>query len=267
MANFLLHVMASKLLSETQYSNPYRADPSKWAEQNLQEFISPHDFRTIIEMLNIGSGVYDVAGGSGHVSMALGSMGVSSTVVDPREKAGKLPKRDRKLFQKTLKRKLSTDATPSMDKTTTETFRNEHMDVKLPPGMYCQPVAVPFETLRAWFGTPPDGVDTNFRHPDQTAVSVVDDDRIKSCSAIVALHPDEATDAIVDTAVRFRIPFVIVPCCVFNRLFQHRRMPHQPNTPVSSYQDLLEYLQHKHTSIQKATLPFVGSNTILWSHF
>jgi hypothetical protein len=197
--------------------------------------------------------------------MALGLLGVSSTVVDPREKAGKLPKKDRKVFQKTLKRKLATELAPSNEGAGTSQMVSS--DTNLSPTMYCQPVAVQFETLRAWFGMPPDGVDTSYRHPDQTKVSVLDDDRIRSCSAIIALHPDEATDAIVDTAVRLRIPFVIVPCCVFNRLFPHRRMPNQPDTPVSTHHDLLEYLQHKDASIKKTTLPFEGSNTVLWSHF
>ena len=257
-AKFLFHLIAKKIMKIKDGDNctPFLSDPSKWAHQNLQEIISPQEFHKVIELLNAGSGVYDVAGGSGHVSMALGLLGVSSTVVDPREKAGKLPKKDRKMFQKTLKRKLP----PELDQST-------NSDVNSSPVMYCQPLTVQFETLRAWFGMPPDGVDTSYRHPDQTNIPVLDDDRIKTCSAIVALHPDEATDAIVETAVRLRIPFVIVPCCVFNRLFRHRRMPNQPDTPVSTHQDLLEYLQGKDGTIRKTTLPFEGSNTILWSHF
>jgi hypothetical protein len=248
-------------------SLPFLADPSKWAHQNLQKLLSPTDFHKVIGLLNTGAGVYDVAGGSGHVSMALGLLGVSSTVVDPREKAGKLPKKDRKVFQKTLKRKFVSEFAPSMEGSVAGICQSASSETNLFPMSYCQPVAVPFETLRAWFGVPPEGVDTSYRHPDQSNISVLDDDRIRTCSAIVALHPDEATDAIVDTAVRLRIPFVVVPCCVFNRLFPHRRMPNQPDTPVSTHQDLLEYLQYKDASIKKAVLPFEGSNTILWSHF
>ena len=48
---------------------------------------------------------------------------------------------------------------------------------------------------------------------------------LRGCAAIVALHPDEATDAVVDWAVRHRRPFAVVPCCVFSRLFPHRRIP------------------------------------------
>lgn len=46
---------------------------------------------------------------------------------------------------------------------------------------------------------------------------------LSSCSALVGLHPDQATDAIVDAAVRFGKPFAVVPCCVFPSLFPQRR--------------------------------------------
>ncbi len=35
----------------------------------------------------------------------------------------------------------------------------------------------------------------------------------------------QATDSIVDFAVRTGKPFAVVPCCVFPRLFRHRRLP------------------------------------------
>ena len=37
-----------------------------------------------------------------------------------------------------------------------------------------------------------------------------DDKLLPNCAAIVALHPDEATGVIVETAVKYRIPFVVV---------------------------------------------------------
>jgi hypothetical protein len=32
-------------------------------------------------------------------------------------------------------------------------------------------------------------------------------------AALVALHPDEATEAVVDAALALRKPFLVVPCC------------------------------------------------------
>ena len=69
--------------------------------------------------------VLDVAGGAGHVSLALTLRNVKSTVIDPRSTIGSLPGRDRKLLKKSKK-----------------------------------PM---FDTYRAWFGSRPDGVDTFFR--------------------------------------------------------------------------------------------------------
>jgi hypothetical protein len=275
-ASFLIHMIAQNLL-RNQSSNdslPFSSDPSTWAQLGVQNEESRSYITDVITFLNKGSGVFDVAGGSGHVSMALGMLGIHSTVIDPRENAGNLPKRDRKIWHKIVKHQLPVSfdmsekaANVAENDGSQSEFSKDVDTTNSPQELYCQPLAVPFHTLRVWFGQPPDGVDTSYRHPDQKYMPVLEDDRIKTCSAIVALHPDEATDAIVDTAVRLRIPFVIVPCCVFTRLFPHRRMPNRPNVPVSTHQDLLDHLQHKDTSIRKATLPFAGSNTILWSCF
>jgi hypothetical protein len=39
------------------------------------------------------------------------------------------------------------------------------------------------------------------------------------CSLLVGMHPDEATEIIIDTALKFNKPFAVVPCCVMSRLF------------------------------------------------
>lgn len=203
-----------------------------------------------IEALNKGSGVIDAAGGSGYVSMVLGIKAVKATVVDPRESVGKLPRRDRKVWNRLMR---------GVPKT-----KNGDGGVLL-----CQPV-VPYDSLRAWFARPPpENVDTSFRHGDVESIPVCDEehDLLVKCSAIVALHPDEATDAIVDMAVKRRIPFVVVPCCVFSRFFTYRRKPGTNNLPVTTYDDLLDYLCSKHESIQRTTLPFQGANVALWSVF
>ena len=288
LASFLLHMMAQKIAREERHSsNEGRdgedsssggrttaslPDPSQWAQQppprssSSTTTTTPWWLTAAIARLN-AKGVWDVAGGSGHVSMALSLWGVQSTVVDPRENVGRLPKRDRKIYHRALKQQQQQPEQRTGVPGPMLTSENALS--------YCQPVGgggggtavLPFGSLRAWFGAPPDGVDTSFRHPDQANIPVVDDDTtLSQCSAIVALHPDEATDAIVDTAVRLRIPFIVVPCCVFFRLFPHRRKPSNQE-PVSTYQDLLDYLMAKDESIQRTTLPFEGANTILWSYF
>jgi hypothetical protein len=227
-------------------------------------------YQRAVDKLNTGTGVVDAAGGSGHVSMALGMAGITSTVVDPRENVGKLPGRDRKIWNRAIRSRPRQPLPPPASAMTVPTPTTD-VDSEAEQIPYCQPVtAVQYGTMRAWFGAPPAGVDGTFRQPDKPTeelpVCSVDHPLLSTCSAIIALHSDEATDAIVDTAVAMRIPFAIVPCCVFFRLFPNRRKPGSKD-PVSTHADLLEYLMAKDESIQRTTLPFQGANVVLWSTF
>ena len=148
------------------------------------------DQDSLVAAAQTENNVVDVAGGAGHVSLALALRDVKSTVVDPRCTVGSLPGRDRKLLKKSKKK----------------TFR----------------------TFRAWFGSRPEGIDSFFREGckdyftntsadgknDSQIIPVCsmhsEDELLANCTAIVALHPDEATGIIVETAVKHRIPFVVV---------------------------------------------------------
>lgn len=83
------------------------------------------------------------------------------------------------------------------------------------------------------------------------------------CSAIVGLHPDEATEEIVDTALALQLPFAVVPCCVVPQLFPERRHP-RSSMAVRKYGAFIEYLLGKDARIKKATLPFGGRNTVVY---
>ena len=232
LTEFLLRVITDKIFRE--YSD-----------------ISIDESRLIaINQLNSGTGVIDAAGGSGHVSMALGIAGIKSTVVDPRKAVGNLPSRDRKFWQRSLR--LQRDGTSNAGNMTC---------------VPCNSSTVPYSAIRAWFGNPPDGVNASYRHPDSDVIEVcnLQHELVQNCSAIVALHPDEATDAIVSVAIQRKVPFVIVPCCVFARLFPNRKMKSGKN--VSSYSDLLDYISAKDSSIQRTKLDFDGANIALWSIF
>ena len=212
-------------------------------------------------------GIIDAAGGAGHVSLALALRGVHSTVVDPRSNVGKLPGRDRKVLKKSKKES--------------------------------------FNAYRAWFGQRPTGVDSFFREGNITSTNASDghlehnqssvsdnntsidpttlpicsmcseDNLLANCNAIVALHPDEATGVIVETAVKHEIPFVVVPCCVFSRLFPDRIKPtvagtegeNHANAIVSTYYDLIDWLVAKHPAIKVTRLPFDGANLAVWATF
>ena len=98
--------------------------------------------------------------------------------------------------------------------------------------------------------------------PDETVVEVKTADEARrlftSAAAIVGLHPDAAAEPIVDFALRRRIPFFVVPCCVYSELFPKRR-------GVRSYEDLVDYLRGKHPEIRSRALDgFDGRNTVVY---
>ncbi|CAH0480224.1 unnamed protein product [Peronospora belbahrii] len=84
----------------------------------------------------------------------------------------------------------------------------------------------------------------------------------RDCSVLVGMHPDEATEAIVDAALTLRKPFAVVPCCVMSRVFPDRQC--RDGTPVDTYEAFVRYLLEKHPSVQSAFLPFAGRNQVLY---
>jgi len=102
---------------------------------------------------------------------------------------------------------------------------------------------------------------------------------INSRLLLLGLHPDECTEDIVDVALKYNLPFAIVPCCVFPDLFPSRQLTftkkNKTNTesfgrsekeylPVRNYSEFLHYLMDKSDSFSMATLPFEGKNTVIY---
>ncbi|RLN52571.1 hypothetical protein BBJ29_000258 [Phytophthora kernoviae] len=85
---------------------------------------------------------------------------------------------------------------------------------------------------------------------------------VNQASLLLGMHPDEATDAILDVAIKLGKPFAVVPCCVFGNTFPERRLAN--GSKVLSYENLVEYLEAKHPNIEKAFLPFDGKNLVLF---
>lgn len=74
------------------------------------------------------------------------------------------------------------------------------------------------------------------------------------CSVILGMHPDEATEWIVDLAIKHSKPFAIVPCCVFPK-----------NGEYMSFDRWVDYLVSKSPDIQRHYLNFQGKNLVLFS--
>ena len=107
----------------------------------------------------------------------------------------------------------------------------------------------------------------------------------RDCSVVVGMHPDEATEAIVDMAIQHGKPFAVVPCCVFWRSNQRRMLREVAAaandddnegptaetmgafTTVKSWSQFCDYLQAKAPGvIQRAELPMRGRNIVLFAH-
>ena len=85
-------------------------------------------------------------------------------------------------------------------------------------------------------------------------------DLLERCSAVVGLHADEATEAIVDAGIKYGKPFAVVPCCVFKDLF-----PGRP-AAVDNHEHFCEYLTTKADGIDIDFLRCVGKNKVVYRH-
>lgn len=88
---------------------------------------------------------------------------------------------------------------------------------------------------------------------------------LNECSVLVGMHPDQATDPILQAANRLKKPFCIVPCCVFAAENTHRRYTTADGieAPVQTYTELVLYLVEQ-GSASIAKLPFDGRNTAVF---
>lgn len=142
------------------------------------------------------------------------------------------------------------------------------------------------------------GVAHNFRDHEReasdTSTTMMASDRhalveiLRNCSVVVGLHPDQATEPLVDTALALRKPFAVVPCCVFAAETPGRVLLADGRAAIStestlycerdkvveSYEDFVEYLRRKPISesmqgegiAKKAFLPFHGKNQVIYRH-
>jgi len=78
-------------------------------------------------------------------------------------------------------------------------------------------------------------------------------------SLIVGMHPDQATDGIVDCAVKLGLPFAIVPCCIFQSLFALQR-----GARLRTRAELVAHLMAKAPGSETAWLPFEGANQVVF---
>ena len=67
----------------------------------------------------------------------------------------------------------------------------------------------------------------------------------------------QATELIVDAALKYGRPFAVVPCCVFPRLFSHRPQ-------VRTTAAFCDYLLRKGCGLEVGFLPVQGRNKVIF---
>ena len=83
-----------------------------------------------------------------------------------------------------------------------------------------------------------------------------------SVHLVAGLHPDQATEPLVDTALSLGLDFCVIPCCVFASSFPHRRLKN--GSIPTSYEQFCQYIKEKDSRIQEMDLPFAGKNKVLF---
>ena len=95
---------------------------------------------------------------------------------------------------------------------------------------------------------------------------------VQNATLIVGLHADGATEAIVDAALKYNKPFVVVPCCVFPNFFPMRRILIDDRgdgtspklVSVRTHEQFCTYLLQKDPRFVMEELPFEGRNIAIW---
>jgi len=149
----------------------------------------------------------------------------------------------------------------------------------LDPEPRCDVKSVPFQVIsKALSG---DGSElTEVGNEDITEINGATDrarikDLVETCSIIAGMHPDQATEAVVDTSLRLGKLFAILPCCVFRNLnFERQMMRKQKQQdfggtdPFRSYSTFCNYLLRDKAPagmrFQTVNLPFEGRNKVVF---
>jgi hypothetical protein len=209
-----------------------------------------------LEFLRSGAGVLDVAGGAGGVAFELAfRRGIPCTVVDPRPM--KLTQKQRSALQHRVagnqlgvfseaQRAMegagglcvgqASDAAAVQDGARDECAAADSAVALAPIAAQVARTAteegvssacLPRQLCQLF------GMDFASEHPDLWS----------TCSVVVGMHPDQATEPIVDLALAHGKPFAVVPCCVFARETPGRRC--RDGTPVEQHAEFCVYLSEK----------------------
>jgi hypothetical protein len=191
-----------------------------------------------------GAPILDIAGGNGSVSIEFVRRRVSAHIVDPRQTSLTKNVRDSMRFlaqvqlhdwQSQLATKLLADAE--------NRFR---------------------ELNSTGIRTTPGGLEIRAHNVPFNAQFCVDFASLwNQCRLVVALHPDQPTEDIVDFCLAARKSFFVVPCCVFPKAAHNSHRRHVTTTAA-----FCEFLRSKAPDvIHIDELVMEGRNQVVWAIF
>jgi hypothetical protein len=88
-------------------------------------------------------------------------------------------------------------------------------------------------------------------------------EKLQKCHLIIGLHPDQAAGSIVQFAAARKIPWCIVPCCVYSQCFTKRKL--KDGTHVRTYDQLVDWLCEQDPRARVALLDFEGKNKVVYT--
>ena len=150
--------------------------------------------------------------------------------------------------------------------------------VLLDPDPRCKADTVPFHVIaKPLIGDASDLTETTTGKAYESSDAEVSH-LIRTTSLVAGMHPDGATEAIIDTSLRLGVTFAIVPCCFSRKMF-----PNEPSQqgmqqsqtkktkgihdPHRSYSIFCQYLLEKAPvgiTFQVENLPFQGRNKVIY---
>ena len=224
-----------------------------------------------IEYLSSGSGILDVAGGNGSLAFELSFVhGIPCTVVDPRPI--KFSKKKTKDILLKARGEYTCGALNDVeyDISATEWFDDivvnawaahaGERDASLCVDTMAKVMREAGAKYLAKIGLT--------QHLCLFDASYVQDrPTFNTCSCVVGMHPDEATEPIVDFASAAGKRWAVVPCCVFPSAHPDRRTP--DGKPVVLTADFVQYLGAKKVPGGEAKTGTLGgmpgANMVVWS--
>lgn len=204
--------------------------------------------------------ILDIAGGKGELSARLSMChSLHVVMIDPRPAdiesvymKGVIPKLP-KVWQQSIKERLHKSPTFVQDELEKRFYQ----------------LVMPF--------SPPSCMNTSTNQPKPCFRDERLDATVRDASLIIGLHADGATEAIVDAALLYQKPFVVVPCCVFPNLFCERYITvlkedsatgttenNSKQIPVRTHDQFCKYLLAKDPRFVMEILPFEGRNLAIW---